>query len=68
MSFGSNLKHIRETLGLTQEECGNRVGLLPAEISHYETGARKPGLENIIKLCRGLGCTPNVLIKVKDEK
>jgi transcriptional regulator with XRE-family HTH domain len=62
MTFGKNMKRIRETLGLTQEELANRAKLQPSAISHFETGGREPSLKNIIKICKGLGCSPNVLI------
>lgn len=62
--FGKKLKKVRETLGLTQTDLAIRTGLQPANISHFETGEREPGLNNIVKLCKGLGCKPNVLIDV----
>jgi transcriptional regulator with XRE-family HTH domain len=62
MEFNENLKNIRATLALTQDELSERSGLKPAAISHFETGKREPSLKNIIRLCRALGCSPNALI------
>ena len=66
MSFGKNMKRIRETLGLTQQELADRTGLQPAAISHFESGSREPSLKNIERICKGLGCSANVLINTKD--
>ena len=65
MTFGKNLKRIRETIGLSQAELAKKSKLTNAAISHFETGRRDPSLKNIIKLCKGLGCSPNVLIEIK---
>lgn len=65
VAFGKNLKHIRKTLGLTHEEVAKRSGIAASTISHYETGRREPNVTGIVRLCKGLGCTPNVLIKVE---
>lgn len=63
-SFAGNLKRIRKGLNLSQNDLAKRADLHPAVISFYETGERKPGVEAIISLCRGLGCSPNDLITV----
>jgi len=65
MSFGKNMRNIRETLGLSQAEFARRTGLEASAISHFETEARQPSLKNIIKICKGFGCSPNVLIEMK---
>ncbi len=62
MEFEDNLKLLREALAMTQKEVGNRAGLHHSAIAHFEAGRRKPGLDNIVKLCKGLQCEPNDLI------
>lgn len=62
MSFGTNLKQLRENLGLTQEEVAEKCGLTTAAISHFERGAREPSLKNAVKIVKGLGCNPRTLI------
>lgn len=60
--FCKRLKHLRESKGMTQAQL-EKVAELPAMlISHYETGTRKPGLDNIKALCRGLKCTASELL------
>jgi len=55
-AFGRNISAIREAKGMTQEEVAKRAGLDQAHLSHFERGARKPSLENLVKLSMALGC------------
>lgn len=64
MQFCKKLVEIRQTKGLTQAQLENRAGLPATLISHYESGKRAPGLENIIALCKGLDCTATELLGV----
>ncbi len=58
------MKHLREVLGLTQEDIAVRSGLKPSAISHFESGRREPSLKNVVKICKAFRCSPNVLIDV----
>lgn len=60
--FGQRVKCIRESLGLTQEELAEKSGLKASAISHIESGRREPGLTNIRRICKGLGCKIEKLI------
>jgi len=62
-SFGENFKKIRLTLGWTQQDAAEHIGLQTTAISRIENG-KDPGLKNIRKICRGLSCSPNVLIDI----
>ena len=64
MPFGKKMKHLREALGLTQEDIAKRCGLNASAISHFESGRREPCLRNIVKICKAFGCSPNVLIDI----
>ncbi len=63
MSFHKRLKKLREDQGLTQLDIASRMKLPSAMVSHYETGRRKPGLDNILGLIKALKCEPNDLLK-----
>lgn len=52
--FGSNLRHLRKNLELSQEELGFRAGLHRTEISLLERGERTPGLDTLAKLSDAL--------------
>lgn len=62
--FKNNLISLRIKAGLTQSQLEARAGLPAMVLSHYETGTRKPGLDNIITLCKGLNCTATELLGV----
>ncbi len=62
--FKINLISLRTKAGLTQSQLEARAGLPAMVLSHYETGTRKPGLDNIITLCIGLNCTATELLGV----
>jgi len=68
MEFEDNLKFLREALAMTQKEVGNRSGLHPSAIAHFEAGRRKPSLDNLVRLCKGMRCTPNDLIDIEGKR
>lgn len=68
MSFQSKLKSLREAAGLTQLDLATRMKVPSAMISHYECGQREPGLKNINKLIKALGCDPNDLLEARRKK
>ena len=61
-SFGPVLKRVRVERGLTQEQLAEAAGLHRTEISLLERSRRKPLLETIVVICRGLGVTPGELL------
>ena len=67
MSFGSNLKYLRRVKNLSQRDLATASDMHIREIGFYESGERKPGLDSIVKLCRGLECSPSQLIKVRSK-
>lgn len=60
--FRLQFRTIRERRGLTQVALGQRAGMAPASISHFETGQRVPSLESLVKLADALGVSVDELI------
>lgn len=60
--FGPVLKRVRLEHDLTQEQLADASGLHRTEISLLERNRRKPLLETVVALCRGLGITPGELL------
>ena len=56
-NFGKRLKELRLHAGLTQSELEKASGLPSMVLPHYENGTRKPGLDNIRLICKGLNCS-----------
>jgi len=50
----SALKTIRKRVGITQAQLAERVGMTQAAIGHYETGRRRPGLEECRRIVTAL--------------
>lgn len=55
MDFGIKLRKLREAKGWDQGELARESDISQGLISHYETGKRRPGYENIVKISKALG-------------
>lgn len=65
--LAANLKRLRSSAGLSQEELADRAGLHRTYISSVERGERNVTLENIFHLAAGLGVDPRELLKPLDD-
>ena len=66
--FGENLKQLRKTRGLTQEELGAKVGLSKAVVSKYETGMGYPSFDVLVGIAQYFGVTTDYLLGVARSK
>lgn len=57
----TRIKQLRKTLGYTQNEFGEKLGLAPNTITNYETGRREPSNQIIISICREFNVNENWL-------
>lgn len=60
--FGFRLREIRLHRGISQEHLADLAGIDRTYVSGCERGLRNIGLENIVKLARGLGCSASELL------
>lgn len=58
-----NLKKIRNSTGMSQEELADRAGLHRTYISSVERAQRNVTLENIFALAKALGVEPDQILK-----
>lgn len=56
--FAANVERLRERRNLTQEQLGWAAGLHQTAVARIESGERKPTLDTILKLARGLEISP----------
>jgi transcriptional regulator with XRE-family HTH domain len=56
--FAANVERMRERRGLTQEQLGWAAGIHQTAIARIEKGERKPSLDTILKLAKGLEVPP----------
>lgn len=59
--LGANLKLIRKTRDITQEELSEIIGIHPRQLSKIETGEHFPSCKTLEKLCAILEVTPKEL-------
>ena len=62
--LAKNLKALRQSTGLSQEELADRANLHRTYISSIERGQRNITLENIFALARALGTPPSTLVLI----
>lgn len=63
-----NVRRLRKSTGLSQEELADRAGLHRTYISSIERSERNVSIENIFLLAKALGVDPGDLLKsIQDE-
>lgn len=68
MNTGERIKELRNKVGLTQEELGEKIGVQKSAIAKYENG-RIVNLKRsvIAKLAEVLNCAPSYLMCMDDD-
>ena len=61
--LGFNLRRLRTSVGISQEELAERAGLHRTYVSSIERGQRNVSLENIFRIADALDTTPAELLK-----
>jgi transcriptional regulator with XRE-family HTH domain len=67
-TFGSRVREIRETIGLTQTEMAEKLVMHSSYLSEIETGLRKPGQKFLVKLASTFNVNLNWLIIGKGKR
>ncbi|MBI3661694.1 MAG: helix-turn-helix transcriptional regulator [Acidobacteria bacterium] len=68
--FGTELRKLRETRGLTQEELAERAGVHRTYVSLLERNKKSPTLDVLFRVCRALRIAPSKMIarvEARDE-
>ena len=60
---GRRIRNIRNVVGITQKELGEKIGLEANRIQQYENGVRKPKRELCKKIADVLGVNVNALLE-----
>lgn len=61
--IGKILKETRSSLGLTQEEVAEKLGLAPRYISDIERDKTKGSIDTLVKLCNIYHITPTYVLQ-----
>lgn len=62
MKFGDNLKIIRKSKNISQEDLAENLGVSRQSVSKWETGENYPSMQNIVYLCTIFKCKMNDLV------
>ncbi len=65
--LGSKIKSIRESLGITQTELSEKIGLGRSSISNIEKGNQQPPLHIIYMICKELNADIHSLLPTFNE-
>lgn len=68
MSFGTNLKKIRQNNDLTQEELAKRINTSRSNIANYENDKNMPSIDILEKLSEIFNCSIDYLLGKSDIK
>ena len=61
-NFHETLAALRRVRGLSQRQVAAELGISQALLSHYENGAREPGLSFVCRVCDYYGVTADYLL------
>ena len=62
MKFADNLRNLRKSKKISQEELAEKVGVSRQSVSKWETSEAYPEMNNILELCKIFHCTINDLV------
>lgn len=62
MKFGDNLRKLRKSKKISQEELASKVGVSRQSVSKWETSEAYPEMNNILELCKIFHCKINDLV------
>ena len=68
VDFGTTLKELRQSAGLTQKELADRLWLSKATVSYYEQLARCPSPEILVKIAGVFHVSTDYLLGLEDKK
>lgn len=68
MSFGNNLKKIRQENDMTQEELAKKINTSRSNIANYENDKNMPSIEILNKLSEILNCSTDYLLGKSDTR
>ena len=65
--FSHTMSELRKAKGLSQRKAAADLKISQALLSHYENGAREPGLGFVCRACRYYGVSADYLLGLSDD-
>ena len=66
-SFSQTMSALRKQRKLNQRKVAADLNISQALLSHYETGAREPGLDFVCRACKYYGVSADYLLGLSDS-
>lgn len=66
--LGSNIKTMREKVGMTQAELGEKIGVSGVAIMRYEKGLREPNINTLQKIAVALNVPVTQLLPLNETE
>ena len=66
-NFSHTMSELRKARGLSQRKAAADLKISQALLSHYENGAREPGLSFVCRACRYYGVSADYLLGMTEE-
>lgn len=66
-SFPETLSALRREKNISQRQAASELGISQALLSHYENGAREPGLNFVCRVCDYYGVTADYMLCRSDD-
>ena len=67
-AYGAHLAKLRETVGLTQKQLAEKMGVPISDITFWERGNKPPRSEVLATMAEALGVTVDVILGVEAPK
>ena len=65
--FSETMSELRRKKGASQRTAAADLGISQALLSHYENGAREPGLDFVCRACEYYGVSADYLLGLSDN-
>ena len=66
--FAQTMSELRREKGVSQRTAASELNISQALLSHYENGAREPGIPFICRACEYYGVSADYMLGISDEK
>lgn len=64
-TFKMNIRPLRESRNMTQEELANLLGVKPPAVSKWERGLAHPRMDNVARMAQIFDTTMDVVMGIK---
>lgn len=67
-TIGQRIKNFRESIGLSQKDLANMIGVRSSRLSNWEQGLNRPDVDTLILICKALHVSPSKILAMETEE